>query len=137
MKAESEVRPEEFSVDIRNDIAIITFYENVEEIIEEENTKYNYNCYELKMQNKENLKEEIKNNYEKYLAIAKNEEKKTLASEIREKRDKLLLETDKYLLDDFPITNEEREKYKLYRQALRDITKQVDFPYNVEFPQIT
>lgn len=137
MKAESEVRPEEFSVDIRNDIAIITFYENVEEIIEEETTKYNYNCYELKMQNKENLKEEIKNNYEKYLAIAKNEEKKTLASEIREKRDKLLLETDKYLLDDFPITNEEREKYKLYRQALRDITKQVDFPYNVEFPQIT
>tara|TARA_Y100000817_G_scaffold281072_1_gene245483 strand:+ start:634 stop:891 length:258 start_codon:yes stop_codon:yes gene_type:complete len=41
---------------------------------------------------------------------------------IREKRDILLLESDKYMLPDFPITNEKKEEWKLYRQRLRDIT---------------
>ena len=41
---------------------------------------------------------------------------------IREKRDILLLESDKYMLSDFPITNEKKEEWKIYRQRLRDIT---------------
>ena len=45
-------------------------------------------------------------------------------------RNNLLLETDKYLLPDFPITAEQLEIVKEYRQALRD------FPNNnYEIPE--
>ena len=41
----------------------------------------------------------------------------------RKMRNDLLQETDKYLLLDFPITPENLEIVKEYRQALRDFTK--------------
>ena len=37
-------------------------------------------------------------------------------------RNELLIETDKYLLPDFPITPEQLEIVKQYRQALRNFT---------------
>ncbi len=37
-------------------------------------------------------------------------------------RNELLIETDKYLLPDFPITTEHIEIVKEYRQALRNFT---------------
>ena len=46
-----------------------------------------------------------------------NEQKAAL---LREQRDKLLYETDKYMLPDYPITEEEREEYRQYRQYLRE-----------------
>ncbi len=54
-----------------------------------------------------------------------NEQKAAL---LREQRDKLLYETDKYMLPDYPITEEEREEYRKYRQYLRDIPQIADFP---------
>ena len=51
-----------------------------------------------------------------------------LAQEKRAERDALLAQTDKYMLSDFPITDEEREQYKAYRQYLRDVPAQPDFP---------
>lgn len=54
-----------------------------------------------------------------------NEQKAAL---LREQRDKLLYETDKYMLPDYPITEEEREEYRQYRQYLRDIPKMTGFP---------
>ncbi len=45
-------------------------------------------------------------------------------------RNNLLLETDKYLLPDFPITAEQLEIVKEYRQALRDFTNN-----NYEMPE--
>ena len=51
-----------------------------------------------------------------------------LAQEKRAERDNLLAQTDKYMLSDFPITDEEREQYKAYRQYLRDVPAQPDFP---------
>ena len=41
---------------------------------------------------------------------------------IRAVRDRYLVETDKYMIIDFPITEEEREEYKAYRQYLRNYT---------------
>lgn len=41
----------------------------------------------------------------------------------RKMRNDLLQETDKYLLPDFPISPENLEIVKEYRQALRDFTK--------------
>ncbi len=41
---------------------------------------------------------------------------------LKNKRNLILGETDKYLLPDFPITPEQLEIVKIYRQALRDFT---------------
>ncbi|HIS34997.1 MAG TPA: hypothetical protein IAA79_08740 [Candidatus Avirikenella pullistercoris] len=54
-----------------------------------------------------------------------NEQKAAL---LREQRDKLLYRTDKYMLPDYPITEEEREEYRQYRQYLRDIPQTDGFP---------
>lgn len=42
---------------------------------------------------------------------------------LRTMRDEKLTQTDKYLIPDFPITEEKRDKYIAYRTALRDMTK--------------
>ena len=41
---------------------------------------------------------------------------------LKNRRNKILGETDKYLIPDFPITAEQLEIVKEYRQALRDFT---------------
>ena len=41
---------------------------------------------------------------------------------IRRKRDELLINTDLFMLVDYPISEELREELKQYRQKLRDIT---------------
>lgn len=51
-----------------------------------------------------------------------------LAEKIREKRNQILLNTDKFMIQDYPISEKEREKIKLYRQYLRDIPSNKDFP---------
>ena len=42
---------------------------------------------------------------------------------LRENRDKLLVDSDKYLLPDFPINSSNLELIKQYRQELRDYMK--------------
>ena len=74
--------------------------------------------------------------YLKGYAPKKTEEQKLneLATEIRSKRNSLLAETDYLLMPDYPISKEYLEKVKEYRQELRDITKQDEFPKEVTFP---
>lgn len=57
--------------------------------------------------------------------------------EIREKRDLLLEETDKYfMISDMPNLSEENlALLKTYRQLLRDIPQQAGFPNEVIFPE--
>lgn len=43
---------------------------------------------------------------------------------VRGIRNQMLDESDKYMISDFPLTDEERVQMKLYRQYLRDYTKQ-------------
>lgn len=57
------------------------------------------------------------------------------AQSIRLKRQELLEATDWTQLPDVPETI--RIKYQAYRQALRDITAQENFPENVTFPEMT
>tara|TARA_B100000427_G_scaffold203257_1_gene169036 strand:+ start:76 stop:393 length:318 start_codon:yes stop_codon:yes gene_type:complete len=40
---------------------------------------------------------------------------------LRIERKAKLNNSDKYMLSDFPITEEKREEWKIYRQALRDL----------------
>lgn len=58
-----------------------------------------------------------------------------LAVEIRNKRDRLLSQSDKYMLPDYPISDDDRDLIRKYRQALRDIPTQDGFPLSVEFPK--
>lgn len=58
-----------------------------------------------------------------------------LKSDIREKRDELLSETDHLVTADYPITDECRNNLRVYRQALRDIPEQEGFPENVIWPE--
>ena len=75
--------------------------------------------------------------YLKGYAPKKTEEQKLneLAAKIRSKRNSLLAETDYFLMPDYPISQEYLEKVKEYRQELRDITKQDEFPNDVTFPE--
>ena len=75
--------------------------------------------------------------YLKGYAPKKSEEQKLneLATEIRSKRNLLLAETDYLLMPDYPISEEYLEKVKEYRQQLRDITEQENFPTIVVFPE--
>jgi len=59
----------------------------------------------------------------------------TMTAAMRSKRDALLSASDKYALPDYPLTGEERAAWKVYRQALRDITTKEEWPYAVEWPK--
>lgn len=80
--------------------------------------------------------DEIKETDENYVLNEKGEytidgKVSYTAEELRAERDSLLEQTDKYMISDFPITDEERTQYKVYRQYLRDLPASWDFP-NVE-----
>ncbi len=164
MKAESNLRPEnKFEIEnIINGKCDIVFCDNVQEIeaTEENEKKYSFDTYRLKANYRDELEKELNDDVEKYkewLQLAKDTEFNELATIIREKRNKLLQESDKYMcLDRLGIEIPENittgtiisvvkkffeglgesinGNYAKYRQALRDITKQEGFPYNVEFP---
>lgn len=54
---------------------------------------------------------------------------------IRQKRNKLLLESDWVVAKAYELGTEVPQEWKEYRQALRDIPSQENFPFEVVFPQ--
>lgn len=56
--------------------------------------------------------------------------------EIRTKRNELIADSDKHILSDYPHTENERARWRRYRQQLRDITAQSGFPDRVTFPDV-
>lgn len=59
-----------------------------------------------------------------------------LARNVRSTRDAKLSETDYLVIPDYPISEENLEEVKTYRQALRDITEQAGFPKDVIWPDL-
>lgn len=57
-----------------------------------------------------------------------------LSNQIRNQRNSLLVQTDWTSLTDVVLSTDIKEKYSIYRQALRDITLQPEFPKNVVWP---
>lgn len=53
----------------------------------------------------------------------------------RMERDSLLSSTDKYMISDFPVDEAHRERIRLYRQTLRDITQSAEWP-DVDIPRV-
>ena len=54
--------------------------------------------------------------------------------EVRNVRNKMLEESDKTQIIDYPLSEEKRIAWREYRQQLRDISKQDGYPFNVEWP---
>lgn len=58
------------------------------------------------------------------------------AKRVRVERNARLRECDWTQLPDVPLEEEEKEAWRVYRQALRDLPNQPDFdPFNVIFPE--
>ena len=68
----------------------------------------------------------------------KTEEEKLKEAEdqARAKRDYLISKTDYLLTSDYPISEEDLEAVKAYRQALRDVPQQEGFPSDIEWPTL-
>ena len=58
------------------------------------------------------------------------------AAQIRSRRDRLIEESDFYMMPDYPATEKGLEAVKNYRQALRDVTLQEPFPHSVQWPEV-
>ena len=80
------------------------------------------------------LGEEIQNNLQAWLDKAKELDRKEVGSKIKAWRNEELEKTDYTQQVDAPFTEEEKAKYRTYRQALRDIPQQEGFPYDVIYP---
>ena len=162
-KTESFTRPPLFDVNVSDNIAIIRFAVNVTEKVisdEEEQAEqivYEYDLYAMTVKNRADLEKDISNNYDDWLEKAKQIERDELAAEVRAKRDALLADTDKdFVLDRINLNIPEKVTASTmlnavkdifavlgsvcsgdmakYRQALRDITQQEGFPYDVKYP---
>lgn len=124
-----------------------------------EQTMYRYYEYVIKVFNREEseLRENVESNLEVWQQFAKETFLKEKSAEIRTKRNELLAESDQYFLLDrvnIELPSEVTASSLLtsvkdffgnlkgvlngdwaeYRQALRDITEQPKFPYEVQFP---
>lgn len=63
----------------------------------------------------------------------KEYQEREAARHVRNRRDRLIRDTDFYMLPDAPNAP---DGIVAYRQALRDIPQQPGFPYNVEWPEL-
>ena len=65
--------------------------------------------------------------------LGKEEERHKLSAELRVHRDRKLSACDWTQVADTPV---DHHAWAEYRQALRDITQQVEFPYEVVWPDV-
>lgn len=72
---------------------------------------------------------------DEFVAKLKAADEANEAKRIRTLRGQLLADCDYIMLSDVDKTEEEKEAWKAYRQALRDIPEQSGFPWNVVFPE--
>lgn len=55
---------------------------------------------------------------------------------IRGRRDRLLSQTDWTITADSPLSAEQQQTFRVYRQALRDIPQDYQHPDNVQWPAL-
>ena len=133
---------------------IVCFRQNIEEVQTEEGVQYTADEYVLIVPVSQALNKRIEANFEMWLNKAISEDYDRAAAEVRAARDKLLAESDKEMVLDRlgleaptgttfsaylnflkTIAGIVSGEWAQYRQALRDITTQEGFPYDVNFPE--
>lgn len=136
MRTESNIKPSAFSVEKCGDIAEIVLFENIEEKEHDGEMVFAYDEYCINVPYRENLQSSIEQNLDAWREKAIEDEKEKLAAAIRAERDRLLTESDYIMLSDYKgVDNATKTAWKQYRQALRDITGQDGFPYNIIYPK--
>lgn len=80
--------------------------------------------------------EDISWSVEKIPEKTEAEKREEAEKSVRAKRDSLISETDYLLASDYPISAEDLEAVKVYRQALRDVPQQEGFPFDVVWPDL-
>ena len=105
-----------------------------DEITGEQLSGYNYDEYAIMRRNFPDLETNVRNNVDTWMDEAREEDYNRLAVQVREVRNKLLIDTDRTQLPDAPISEGTREGYTEYRQALRDMPQQPGFPYEIVWP---
>ena len=137
MKVNGSISPPALSFEHRFDgIAEMRFRENIISKKDDKgNTIYSYDEYILAMTDRDGLEKIVQDNLPVWLAYAKAQETEQLAANARTQRDKLLSDTDWTQTDDAPLSSEDKESVRKYRQALRDITAQSGFPQEVKWPE--
>ena len=150
MKTESNVKPAPFLVERHGETAEVILRENVQRT----DTGFAYDEYRMTAPYRENLAACVEMAQKQWLETAKAAEYHALAAQIREKRDKLLRESDaRMCLDRMGLTAPTGTTFSAwlsflrgisaslsgpwadYRRVLRDIPQQPGFPYHVEFPK--
>lgn len=98
---------------------------------------WTYDQYTLSVHPSPNLVARIASDYEYWLHMAKQNEQDAESSKIREYRNNLLDECDKTFCNAeqwAKMEEAEQSMWEQYKQELRDISLQPEFPYNVVFP---
>ena len=127
MKVQSTIRPTSpYLIARAGEVHFIDLTTIVEKKVDDD-TIYEYDSFTSYINNDE---EYIIANVDMLLAQAKQNEFNILDSEAKEKRKKLLEETDNYFLSDRPKASDEMVAY---RQHLRDITEQENYPYEIDW----
>lgn len=162
-KVESTIKPNDYEIRSQTDNLVeVVFFDNITEETRtsDDGTKQTiYTYYEnpINIVYREDIKAYIEDNIETWKQQAKQQFEDTIAANIRSIRNKLLSESDSYVLFDrsglklpenitatsmltafkdliSSLKTLVSGDWAKYRQALRDITKQKGFPYDVEFP---
>ena len=144
MKVRSEERPTEL-FEIQGEGERVTLILNDLSTVTEDGDYFEWQQYSTEMMNNA---EWIQSHAEELLSQVKQIEYDNLCNIIREKRNQLLLDSDKYMVIDrldldtssaikflASLKNIFANNWAYYRQALRDITNQPNFPYEVNWPQ--
>lgn len=136
----------------------IKLRDNISALSLDDGTKYQADEYVLVLPLSSDIESKIESDFQGWLQWAKTIDFEKTAADVREKRDKLLKESDQYMTIDrigisLPDTitastmltafrslisslkQATNGNMAVYRQALRDITKSEGFPYDVVFPQ--
>ena len=132
MKVNGSISPPALSFEHRFDgTAEMRFRENISK---NDDGSFTYDEYLLSMQDRAGLEKIVTDNLPVWLAYAKAQEAEQLAANARTQRDKLLSDTDWTQTDDAPLSSEDKESVRKYRQGLRDITAQSGFPQEIKWP---
>ena len=73
MEAQSDVKPDMYDIYVDGEDAIVVIRDYIEEISEEEQVRYIWNEYSLKVPNSDFLEDSITNNFDAWLKKARGE----------------------------------------------------------------
>lgn len=71
MKQKSNTRPSRVQIDVINDMAHVSIFDNIEEIEAEDGTEFGYDHYLIKVTNQPKLKDMILNDIDTWIDFAK------------------------------------------------------------------